>query len=62
MPQETVENQNSNQEELKILITGDKPKNLLAGNLPAALAYSRNAAGVFLAAHLFCLSAVARFF
>ncbi len=44
MPQIPETNQNSNepQEELKILITGDKPKNLLARDSQAAsLAYSR---------------------
>lgn len=44
MPQETALNQNSgnNREELKILITADKPKNLLAENSQgAALAYSK---------------------
>lgn len=44
MPQETALNQNSDnvREELKILITGDKPKNLLAENSQGAtLAYSK---------------------
>ena len=44
MPQESATNQNSNNlsEELKILVIGDKPKNLLAGNPKAnALAYSK---------------------
>lgn len=44
MPQETVLNQNSDniREELKILIIGDKPKNLIAENSQGvALAYSK---------------------
>lgn len=48
MPQESATNQNSNNlsKELKILITGDKLKNLLAGNPQAnALAYSKQMAG-----------------
>lgn len=47
MPHESTTNQNPNdfREELKILITGDKPKNLLAGNSRAnALAYSKQMA------------------
>ena len=44
-PLETNQNSNEQREELKILITGDKPKNLLAGNLQAnALAYSKQMA------------------
>ena len=44
-PLETNQNSNEQREELKILVTGDKPKNLLAGNLQgAALAYSKQMA------------------